>query len=467
MNNGLPSSSGDEDQYLVESGYQPQLHRRITAFASFAVSFSLMSVLVGVFAAYSFVLQNGGPFGIWTWPIIVCGQLLIALIFAEMAGRVPLTGSIYNWNAKLGSPTLAWQAGWIMIFSCSIGGVAATVALMTPLQSLLGITLDATQIKVVGVALILFQLLVNVYGVRLAAQINRYAVLMEITTILALSIGLVIAAALSGGFHVAPLLHIPSTPAPYWSAFLMSGLLGILTLLGFESPSDVSEETISARTIAPKSIIRSVFVSGALGFFFILILTLVIPNVAQITASSDPVSDIVLYYLGTFADKVFLACVVLAILAVSIVVIMYVSRLVFAIARDKRVAGSTYLSGVSSRGVPVGAAIFVAVIEIAVFLLASGQVALFAANAVLISLGYLLTVANFAHANRRLPEGSFSLGKWRPYVTSAAILWLIFEIGVLTIPSDFHLAAYISIGVVVAGLILQFLFGKSKSQSVT
>ena len=114
MNDSSTSQSTEEDQYLIEAGYKPQLHRRLTPFASFAISFSCMSVLVGVFAVYSFTLSTAGPFGIWTWPFVVGGQLLIALIFAEMAGRIPLAGSIYNWNKTLGGPTLGWQAGlWL------------------------------------------------------------------------------------------------------------------------------------------------------------------------------------------------------------------------------------------------------------------------------------------------------------------------------------------------------------------
>ena len=82
-----------------------------------------MSVLMGVFANYGYVLGKAGPFGFWTWLIVGAGQLLVALVFAEMAGRIPLTGALYNWNSKLGHPIVAWLVGWLSVFAYAAGSV--------------------------------------------------------------------------------------------------------------------------------------------------------------------------------------------------------------------------------------------------------------------------------------------------------------------------------------------------------
>ena len=460
MSSSSPTFLG-EDRDVIEAGYQPQLKRKLSPFASFAVSFSLMSVLVGVFSSYSFALQTAGPFSIWTWPVVVGGQLLIALVFAEMAGRIPLTGSIYNWNAKLGSPTLAWQAGWLVIYAYSIAGVAVVVALMTPLQSLLGMTFSFETIRILGLAIILLLLLINTYSILVAGELNRYTVFVEIATLVVLSVALLATGFITKSFHLSLLTTIPKTPVPYLPAFLMSSLLAMWTLIGFESPGDVAEETLNARTVAPKSIINSVLFSGAIGFVFIFALSAVIPNVATVSAAADPVSTIVAFYFGTLATKIFLACVVVAIFSVLLLDITYVSRLTFAIARDNRIVGSKFLSKVSSHGVPVNATIFVTLIQIVGFLLFYGQVAIYATTVVLTCLVYLVTLINYARAGHTLPEtGTFSLGKWRNPIIAIAILWLLFEIGVLTIPSPFHLAAYISIGILALGFVLQLLFGR-------
>src|SRR5580698_10596709 len=102
------AAAHDDDRTVIEAGYKPQLKRSLGFFSSFAVSFSFMSVLMGIFANYGYVLGKAGPFGLWTWLLVGAGQLLVALVFAEMAGRIPLTGAIYNWNTRLTNPTIGW-----------------------------------------------------------------------------------------------------------------------------------------------------------------------------------------------------------------------------------------------------------------------------------------------------------------------------------------------------------------------
>ena len=95
-----------------------------------------MSVLMGIFANYGYVLGKGGPFGLWTWLLVGAGQLLVALVFAEMAGRIPLTGALYNWNTRLTNPTVGWFTAWLLFFSTHSGGyVGVVVAMMAPMQT--------------------------------------------------------------------------------------------------------------------------------------------------------------------------------------------------------------------------------------------------------------------------------------------------------------------------------------------
>src|ERR1700722_17501434 len=94
----------DDDSAIIEAGYQPRLRRSVGFFSAFAISFSAISILTGVISNYGFVLGKAGPFGIWMWVLVSIGHMLVALVFAEMAGRIPLTGCSYNWNSKLVNP---------------------------------------------------------------------------------------------------------------------------------------------------------------------------------------------------------------------------------------------------------------------------------------------------------------------------------------------------------------------------
>src|ERR1700690_2903032 len=89
------------DDFCIECGYEPELKRTLGSFQVFAISFAFISVAVGIFGTYNYVLQNGGPVGIWLWPIVVAGQILVALVIAQFAARIPLSGSSYQWASRL------------------------------------------------------------------------------------------------------------------------------------------------------------------------------------------------------------------------------------------------------------------------------------------------------------------------------------------------------------------------------
>jgi len=456
-------SASEEDRVIIEAGYKPQLNRRLGFFSSFAISFSYMSVLTGIFANYGFVLGKAGPFGFWTWIIVALGHTLTALVFAEMAGRMPLTGCGYNWNSRLANPAIGWFAGWMALFAYAVGVAAVTATIFPALHSLLGFDLDARSVHIVGIALVLLQALINIYGVRLAAYINLAAVGAEVAALIVF--GLLIAAVvlIKGHPHFDLLTTIPAEPRPYLPAFLMSCLLCSWTLLGFEGPADISEETINAKTIAPKGIIHAVLWCSLLGFAFVMIMTLAIPDVATVAAASDPVSAIVASSLGAAAAKIFLVLVLVSMFACSLVNMTGASRVLFAMSRDGRFIGSSQFKKVSAHKVP-GNAIWLVTIVAGFFLwIADSATALYGAGAVLFALFYLITVTSFAAGSEKLPKGSgFSLGRWHWPVVVLAAAWLIIEIGILTIPTEFHSVAVATGGVLIVGIALYLIAGRAR-----
>ncbi|WP_420717087.1 amino acid permease [Streptomyces sp. H27-G5] len=68
---------------------------------------------VGIFATFDQVLLTAGPVGIWLWLIAAVGQTLVALVVAQFAARIPLSGSSYQWASRLGNPRVGWWFGWL------------------------------------------------------------------------------------------------------------------------------------------------------------------------------------------------------------------------------------------------------------------------------------------------------------------------------------------------------------------
>ena len=61
--------ASSEDVKIVEAlNYKQELKRSLKLFSSFAIGFSFISITTGIFTNFKFVIQTGGPAGIWSWP---------------------------------------------------------------------------------------------------------------------------------------------------------------------------------------------------------------------------------------------------------------------------------------------------------------------------------------------------------------------------------------------------------------
>jgi amino acid transporter len=451
------SANPADDDVLIASGYKPQLKRSLGYFASFAVSFSFISITTGIFAYYGYALTKGGPFGMWTWVIVALGQILVALVYADLAGRMPLAGCAYNWNTKLMNKGIGWITGWLVFASFSIGTVAVTTTAVPILATLLGVTFDATVTRVVGVGLLILQAIINIYGVGITSRINIVAVISEIVSIVVMGLLILGVAFYHGDVHPALLTTIPDSPQPYWPGFIMAFLLGAWGIVGFETSADMSEETINAHSIAPRGVISSVLASTILGFAFIVALTLVIPNTDAIAAADNPLIAIINYHLGDTVTKIFLVFVVVAIFSCSLMVMAGTSRVLFAMARDGRFIAPKFFARVSAHKVPKVAILSVTAIAIVAALFSDSLTTLFAATAILPAVIYLLTIVSFVFGSKKLPTStSFSLGRWHWPVIIAALIWLVCEIAILTIPDEFHSAAEVTFSILILGIVLYF-----------
>ena len=104
----------DEDaRQLEELGYKSHFSRTMSLAANFSLGFTYLSPLVGVYTLFAFVVSIGGAAAIWTYPIVMVGQLLVALVFAEVLSQYPIAGGPYPWALRLWGRHYAWITGWV------------------------------------------------------------------------------------------------------------------------------------------------------------------------------------------------------------------------------------------------------------------------------------------------------------------------------------------------------------------
>jgi amino acid transporter len=175
-----PSTSNDS-QDLARFGYRQELKRTMGSFSSFAAGFSYISILTGLFQMFHLGYSKAGASFFWTWPIVLTGQILVALCFADLAAKYPLSGGVYQWAKYSGSKFIGWMTGWIYL-ACLITTIAAVaLALQVSLPQASGwfqIIGDrhnpgdaAANAILLGSILILISTYINSRGIRLLAYL--------------------------------------------------------------------------------------------------------------------------------------------------------------------------------------------------------------------------------------------------------------------------------------------------------
>jgi len=433
---------------MDEFGYAQTLDRSIGKFASFAAGVSYISILTGVFQLFYFGFSMAGPAYAWSWPLVFAGQLMVALCFAELAGRYPVAGSVYNWAKRLTSGTWSWLAGWLLLISSMVALGAVALALQITLPQLwsgfqiIGDGTGTYDFALNGVLLASIMIgistLINAFGVKLMTRINSIGVFVELVAAVLLILAL--------GWHVVrgPEVLFDTAgfgtehPLGFFGVFLIGAMASGYVMYGFDTASSLGEETKDPKRTAPKAIIRAVTASFLLGGLILLFGLLAAPDLGdpKLGAADGGLQYLVLSVLGGPFGKAFLVCIVVAVVVCTLAVHAAAIRMMFAMARDNNLPFSSQLSKVDPvRKTPTVAAIVVGVLAVIPLLVNVMQPAIFtilsSISIVLIYLSYLLVTVPLLRKRfkKQWPladdgtEPGFSLGKWGLPVNIVAVLW--------------------------------------------
>jgi amino acid transporter len=82
------------ERQLEELGYKQELPGILRFWTNWAIGFPFISPVVGLCTVVALGAQTAGPASVWTLPIVIGGQLLVALVYAQLATRRPVAGGI-------------------------------------------------------------------------------------------------------------------------------------------------------------------------------------------------------------------------------------------------------------------------------------------------------------------------------------------------------------------------------------
>lgn len=423
---------------LRQFGYAQQLRRSLGTFSSFAVAFSLISVFTGVSANFGHGIRQVGGSLVWSWTIVVAGQMLVALLLAELSTRMPLSGYGYQWTSRLVNPHFGFFVGWLLTLQFLTGfpGVCATLAAQTG-HWLGGAWASPRALTALTLGVIALTAMVHLFGIRLASRVNNTGVWTELLGVVVLSFALILLA-LGRGSPPSVLLDSSNAttggPASL-GAWALSLLVGAWCLTGFEAAADLAEETRQPRRVVPRAILLSLLSSGVAGFLLLTGVMLAIRDLPAAQQSGDPLMMTIEQALGAGWTQAVRVVIGVSIFACGLASMAATSRLLFALARDRMLPGSRWLAFVAEgHRTPRNAILFIWAVSSAVVLGLPSLDIITQISAVAGYLGYAgIVIATLCAPP--VPRGAgFRLGRARRWIGVAALLWALGVAAALTIP---------------------------------
>jgi urea carboxylase system permease len=448
------STARNDSQDLASFGYRQELSRTLGSFSAFAAGFSYISILTGLFQTFFLGFAASGAVFIWTWPMVFLGQLLVALGFAELASRYPLSGGAYQWSKLVGSPFLGWIVGWTYI-ACLIVTLAAvalalqnTLPQIWPRFQLVGEASDpgasALNAVILGCVLIVVTTLLNSVRVDIMARVNNVGVFAELAGVIILIVALSVRAVRPAAQVFFPPAHTGLPGGHLLGPLLVSAALtASYVLYGFDTAATLAEETEDPRRNAPRAILQALIAASTLGLLVLLFAlmsarNLLAPELGRIDGG---LPWLVKSVLGEGFGTALLCDVVFAILVCALAVHAGAVRLIFAMARDGLLPFSRALAHVSptSRTPVVPAlvagagaiAILVANVNLPKLVELVTMVAVLWANLAYLLVTVTLLVRRLSRRSRPEPPaapGRFSLGRFGLPLNIAAVLWGAFMV---------------------------------------
>jgi amino acid transporter len=451
-----------ESEHLESFGYRQELRRSLSFFSNFGVAFTYLSPVVGIYSLFALGVGTGGPRYIWTIPIVVAGQLLVSLVFAELGSSYPLAGALYQWSRNLLGPSFGWWVGWIyawaLVITVASVDTGITGYVVTLINNWFGTTFTPASpnvILVCTVVLIAIQASINILGVRYTALIARWGVWVEVIG----TFGVFVILGAVGFHHSAGYLNstagttrAPANPfgvsfggAWFPGAALVAVLANVYIFYGFESAGDIAEEVVDARRRVPRAMVTTMVVGGITSFVLVAGLALAIPgsNLSKVITGGVPYIFSADLQNSALTDAL-LVLICLAFFSCGLSVQAAGSRVLFSYGRDDQLPASGTLRRISPRfRTPIVALVVVTVLPALFALLARATpskpvhilfftypakvnalfiLVSFATSGIYLSFQMVVVGALVARIRGWRPRG-FDLGRWAYPVYAVAIVY--------------------------------------------
>ncbi len=314
---------------LQEFGYKEQLNRVLTT-KDLVIYGMIFMVPIAPFGVFGFVWNEAKGMVPLAYLVGLIGMFFTALSYAAMSRAFPLAGSVYTYAQRGLHEIAGFFSGWLILLDYilvpSLLYLISAVALRPILPGVPGWIWLA--------AFISFNATVNLLGIEFTARVNRYMLVMELATLgLFVVLGLI---ALYGGAGAGCLTLKPIYDPQVFSLSTVAGAtsIAVLSFLGFDGISTLSEESRGHLTAVGRATVLSLLLVGAL----FMLQTWIATDLARgmrFSSSETAFYDVAQRAGGAWLRLVtILATVIASAVANAMAAQAAVSRILFAMARD-------------------------------------------------------------------------------------------------------------------------------------
>ncbi|KAF5366784.1 hypothetical protein D9758_006456 [Tetrapyrgos nigripes] len=469
------------EQDLHKLGYQQAMTRTRGLPHILFMTLAIMAVPFGLAAPFATGLVGGGPVTtFWGWVLVSFFTMFTALSLAEISAKYPTSGGAYYWCFRLAKTRetgllASWICGWFIMVG--VWTICLSVTFGTGQLLVAGIGMfktdwnpEAWQTYLIFLAVLFFSTAIGIFCNKILPLIDILSA--YFTIIGTLVIFICVSAKAATGRRSASFALGDFDPesgwTPGWSFFI--GLLPVcfLPVMAFGRHSlaaidpyysvyhlaytysaigmitNMAEEVHNPTVQLPRALVWSIPIGFIEGVFFLLPILFTLPDIATLLAvpTGQPIALMFELIMGNKAGGFGLWFIIFVIgLFCAISICCAASRATWAFARDKALPFHAFFSQINpDSDVPIPAYFLTTVIQLLLGLIYLGSSAAFNAfvGVAVICLGasYAIPIGMSLYGRRKNVEDSpYSLGRWGWWINAVAVLWILFEIVLFSMPA--------------------------------
>ncbi|MEV7008180.1 APC family permease [Streptosporangium sp. NPDC051022] len=337
-------------------GYRQELRRGV-GLADLVFYSLILMVPIAPFAIFGLVYSRSGGMPVLAYLIGMIALLFTAASYAQMVKAFPLSGSVYTYAGRGIAAPVGFMTGWAVMLDYFLAPCLLYLVASVAMHD----TVPEVPVWMWLLVFVTVNTVINLRGIRMTVRLTKALIIAELV-VLALFLTAGVWALMQGkgqGFSISPLFNADTFS---WPLVFGAVSVAVLSFLGFDGISLLVEESTGGSAQVGRAMRLALILAGVLFIVQVWVAALLVPDPAGLLAHD---SGTAFYDAATVAGGEWLSRIASTATALSwgladtMVAQVAVSRLLFAMARDRQLP--SFLAKVSVKhSVPANATLLVA-----------------------------------------------------------------------------------------------------------